>query len=69
MIDTLQRFRLIIYETSAAKANTQASPNAMRKRGMQQALHLSAGFGDCELDKPCSPIKLNIMDVLLSLWK
>jgi hypothetical protein len=45
MIDTRQRFRLRIYETSAAKPNTQASPKAMRKRGIQ-ALRSSAGFGD-----------------------
>ena len=57
-----------IYETSAAKPNTQASPKAMRKHSMQ-ALYLSAGFGNCELDKACAPIKLNIMDVLLRLWK
>jgi hypothetical protein len=42
-------------------------------RGMMnryvQAPYLSQGFSDCELDKSCSPIKLNIMDVLLSLWK
>jgi hypothetical protein len=45
MINTRQRFRLIIYETSAAKPNKQASPKAMRKRDVQ-ALYLSAGFGD-----------------------
>ncbi len=35
MIDTRQCFRLIIYETSAAKPNTQASPKAMRKRDVR----------------------------------
>ena len=35
MIDTRQRFRLIIYETSAAKPNTQTSPKAMRKRDVR----------------------------------
>ena len=34
-----------------------------------KALYSSTGFGDCELNKPDPPIKLNIMDVLLSLWK
>jgi hypothetical protein len=45
MIDTRQRFRLIMNETSAARPNTQASPKAMRKRDVP-ALHLSARFGD-----------------------
>ena len=45
MIDTQQCFRLITCETSAAKPNTQASPKAIRKHGMQ-ALYSSVGFGD-----------------------